>query len=335
MHGATLLVLTAATLSQAKPTELSSEKAILAAIRQAAEVRQAAYKSVRVVLSVDAWRASETFRDDSPFAHPNDERGEVPKSGVRNRSNMTLSLDGARFRFHESGEIPTGISGKLVDFDRLQVFDGERHCLMDAPSSRHAYWSVITSSVDHVRNLDLPSPLLWHVRLRDPEWVHAAETVWGVADERVRIGTAECVVVAFGDGVSTFAFDPDRRWILRRYLHAHRSDTGQETSAVEIRIEYSDPAEGDPRPVSWTRQRREKGRLLSESKVKVVDWTVAPEWPEAAFEIRYPARSVVTEYTRPPKPQEARFVIDAAGERHDVDVSEWTADRIRELLDGK
>lgn len=316
---------------EAVADDLPNERAILAAITRAAEARGRVNQSVRIVLRSETWRGEEFER--LAFEPEGVEKKPFPKAGLHSRLHVTLSLDGDRFRLYEIGEIPSGVTGGLVPYEGYHVVDGNRYAHMQPPTEKVPYWILNTSDRSILLQTEIPRPVAWHLRLRHPEFSPDSRTVWGVAEKREQVGKSECVVVAVGDGKSTYAFDPANGWIVRRRQRIERSDD-VERSASETFVEFSDPALGEPRPVSWTSQRRRDGKIQSETKVKVVEWAVSPEWPDGTFEIRYPSRSFVREGSSTTgKPRSVSAVIDSAGRRHELTEQDVSSGRWKDLLD--
>ncbi|MCC7422279.1 MAG: hypothetical protein IT428_18530 [Planctomycetaceae bacterium] len=292
------------------------DRDVLAAIIKAAQQRQTRCQSVRMVIHYDYWQSPEQARE------VQEQLGAVklPKSylesGYTVRAHSSFSLDENRVRIHLEGETPTPPTWEPVHNEFLTVFDGRLLMRASPPRKERKYWSI---DVREGREFlgSLPLPMAAHVRLRDPQWMHAASTVWGVAEETVRIGKTNCVVVAFGDGISTFAFDPTNDWVLRRYCVPQMSE-GKEVAAEEVQIEYSQPKGADSHPISWTQQFRRNGKVHTELRTKVVDWSVAPKWGPETFEIRYPNRSMVTEQTAGDHRQTTGYIIDAKGNLHEA-----------------
>lgn len=315
--------------------DVAEERAILAAITRAAEGRAEAGRSVRIMLLSDVWYSVGGFGQ-PPFEQKEADPDRRLKGEYHYRTKTTLSFDGDRLRIHEDGEIPSARTGGLVPYERYHIVDGSRYAFMQPPTATTRYWVVDTCDTNIYSNLEVPRPVAYHLRMRHPDISPDSRTVWGVAEEREKIGKSECVVVAVGDGKSTYAFDPARDWIVRRRQRIEKTADGEERMATETVVEYTDPSEGDPRPVSWISRRRNDGKLRSETRVKVIEWAIRPEWKEGTFDIRYPKRSLVHEVTRSPdNPRKGialHLAIDAEGERHEMTEQEYDAGRWKELL---
>lgn len=325
----TLLVVTALVAALPAVTMSSdapNERRTLAAIYAAAEQRARSLSAVRASVMVEHWISADDLRQQPSFVPADQERAPIPDAGLRYRGRGTLSLDGMRFRISRAGDIPQAESVKLVPFESLDIGDGEQIASIQPPSTDRKFWFFTLRDDRPPLTVDL-IPFVWHTRLRDSEWVPASKTIWGVAAEREQIGASNCVIVAYGDGTSTFAFDPENNWVLRRMRRESK-----EGGSVEILVEYTQPSGLKSRPLSWKREFRSAGKLTGETKVKVIEWEVDPEWAKDAFEIEYPSRSLIMDQRAQRDPEHIYRVIDAAGNSHDPTSREVTAGKHIELL---
>jgi hypothetical protein len=313
------VLLLVACLPPAMAGDARKDRETLAAIIRAAEARQERCQSVRMVAHAESWSSPDQVRNAQRQAPDANVPDRFLESGFRIRGHSSIAFDGTRVRHHLEGDSPRPPQWDVLErYEYIQVFDGQWFMHMSPPNENRNHWVIRNREQGRNYLHALPLPMLAYVRLRDSNWVSAAATVWGIAEKRVRIGTSDCVVVAFGDGISEFAFDPDNHWVLRRFLRPERDRDSREIAAEEIEIEYSQPRGIDSRPIGWKHQFRKQGKVQSEGRIKVIEWAVNPQWPPETFAIRFPERSFVTEESAGKKPGPTSFVIDGEGKRIDL-----------------
>ncbi|MCC7418644.1 MAG: hypothetical protein IT428_00025 [Planctomycetaceae bacterium] len=162
-------------------------------------------------------------------------------------------------------------------------------------------------------------PVFWYARLFDVPLTIPAKARWQVLDASDPKDPPRSEIVFLKRWTDVLSVDASRDWKPVQHIQQRNALNRGLLSSTECRIEYANK-EGPP--TSWIWKEFEGGMLRSEKRVRVVDWEIAPDFADDAFNARLPQRSLVTEFLTDRRRGSVFYVIDSRGNRHDLSEDE-------------